>query len=180
MYLACVATRTGRPRLESKALRLFIRQKLADGRLPRSGVHRMWGGAGNGEPCHACDEFIKISDFVMEGPVHSRGRSARRLRFHAICFYLWEDERLGAQDSQTPSTHPDRMSDATAYREHLILTVATEQPSGGWGVAVSVYDPDGALAMESPDLGDSVTFETKATADNAGALFARAWIDRRG
>ena len=166
--------------VNTPALRLLIRQKLADGRLPRSGVAKVWGGPGDGQQCQGCDEVIAQSDFVMEGPVLCGGRSARDVQFHVLCFHVWDDERSAV--AQVPSIRPHEVeptSDATAYRDHLILTVATEQPSGGWAVALTVYDPDGALAMESPDLGGGVTFDTKAIADNAGVLFARARIDRR-
>ena len=166
--------------MDTPALRLLIRQKLSDGRLPRNGIPKVWGGVGSGQQCDACDERVAKTDFVMEGPVLNGGRRGRDVQFHVLCFYIWDDERVEAD--AIPSTQPDAVpeptSTATAYLDHLIMTVATQQPSGRWAVAVSVYDPDGALAMESPDLG-AVTFDTKAIADNAGVLFARAWIGRR-
>jgi len=38
--------------------RHLIQRKLADGRLPQISVPRLWGGAGNGETCDACEESI--------------------------------------------------------------------------------------------------------------------------
>lgn len=164
--------------METKALRLFIRQKLADGRLPRNGVPKVWGGQSNGQQCHACDEFIKKSDFVMEGPVLVGGRSARDVQFHVLCFHMWDDERHSLADS-IPRPAPDEATEATAYLDYLILTTPTRQPSGEWGVAVIVRDDDGAAAFESSDLARVGMFTTKATANAAGVLFARAWIDAR-
>jgi len=166
--------------METPGLRLLIRQKLSDGRLPRSGVAKVWGGRGDDQQCDACDEVIAKSDFAMEGPVLSSGRRARDVHFHVLCFSVWDDERSTVTPSaSTRPNEPEPTSDATAYRDHLILTVATREPHGLWAVAITVYDPDGVLTMESVDLGGGVTFATKALADSAGALFARAWIDRK-
>ena len=166
--------------METPGLRLLIRQKLSDGRLPRSGVTKVWGGPGDGQQCHACDEVIAKSDFAMEGPVLCGGRGARDVHLHVLCFYVWNEERSAVTPSaSTRPNEPEPTSDATAYRDHLVLTLATRAQHGLWAVAVTVYDPDGALTMESADLGGGVTFATKALADTAGALFARAWIDRK-
>ena len=162
----------------TNALRLLIRQKLADGRLPRNGVPKVWGVPGSGEQCHACDELVAKSDFLMEGPVLSGGRAARHVQLHVLCFHVWDDERRRLPAGQVPSTSPAAMSEATAYRNHLILTIATKQ-SVGWAVAITIYDADGVLAMESVDFGGGVMFDTQDIADQAGVLFERAWIDRR-
>jgi hypothetical protein len=45
----------------------LIRSKLADGGLPQNSIPRVWGGAGNGETCDACEETITTVQFVMEG-----------------------------------------------------------------------------------------------------------------
>jgi hypothetical protein len=42
--------------MEQETLRHLIRRKLADGRLPQNSIPRLWGGAGNGETCDACEE----------------------------------------------------------------------------------------------------------------------------
>ena len=41
--------------MESEALRLLIRQKLQDGRLPLNSMPRFWGGPADGEVCDACE-----------------------------------------------------------------------------------------------------------------------------
>ena len=43
--------------MEQTALRLLIQSKLADGRLPQDSIPRVWGGAGAGETCDACEEL---------------------------------------------------------------------------------------------------------------------------
>jgi hypothetical protein len=44
--------------MDQNALRLLIQSKLADGRLPQNSIPRVWGGAGAGETCEACEELI--------------------------------------------------------------------------------------------------------------------------
>ena len=102
--------------MDTPALRLLIRQKLSDGRLPRNGIPKVWGGAGSGQQCDACDEPVAKTDFVMEGPVLDGGRRARDVRFHVLCFYAWDDERVAADPTVTPPHErvlPSRTSDLT-------------------------------------------------------------------
>ena len=70
-------------------LRLLIREKLADGRLPHDHIPRMWGGHGDGETCDGCGEIVAKAQMVMEG-VDARGGG---VQFHVECFYLWDAER---------------------------------------------------------------------------------------
>jgi hypothetical protein len=79
--------------METGSLRLLIRQKLADGRLPRENVPRMWSGASNGGTCDACDEIIEGRQWWAEGIPVNGGR--KDIRFHRECFNLWDDERHG-------------------------------------------------------------------------------------
>jgi hypothetical protein len=53
--------------MDRESLNRVIRAKLADGRLPQNSIPRVWGGAGNGETCDACEETITKVQFVMEG-----------------------------------------------------------------------------------------------------------------
>ena len=76
--------------MDPNALRLLIRSKLADGRLPQDSIPRVWGGAGAGETCDACDELISKTQFVMEGVSTTGGKG---IQFHVGCFHLWDDER---------------------------------------------------------------------------------------
>ena len=96
----------GGPELETNALRLLIRQKLADGRLPRSAIPRVWGGKGAGEQCRACEESITKSEFVMEGPVLGDARSSDVVQFHVLCFYMWDDERLPGRTVSSSEAEP--------------------------------------------------------------------------
>lgn len=76
--------------MEQNALRLLIQGKLADGRLPQNSIPRVWGGAGNGETCDACEELISKAQFVMEGVSVTGGQG---IQFHVACFHLWDEER---------------------------------------------------------------------------------------
>ena len=72
-------------------LRLIIRQKLADGRLPFHSIPRIWGVRGRGEPCDACDGVIIEDEFVIEGM--SLAGSRQQIRLHVECFYLCDEAR---------------------------------------------------------------------------------------
>jgi hypothetical protein len=163
--------------LETQALRFLIRQKLIDGGLPHGGIPRVWGSLSHGQRCHACDELIAKSDFVMEGLLPRDGRPGV-VQLHVLCCYLWDDERRHSPERPTPAIDPAPYT-ATAYEGHTIVTEATQHGIGGWAVAVSVRDIDGAVVMGSSDLGGGVTFGTRAIAEQAGVLLGRAWIDRR-
>ena len=77
--------------MEDEQVRTLIRTRMADGRLPKLALTHVWGGAGRGEPCVACDEGIQKGhlsmggkrDVLIVGP------------FHARCFHLWDSERRG-------------------------------------------------------------------------------------
>jgi hypothetical protein len=62
----------GRPPKEAEALRLFIRSKLNDGRLPYNSMPRFWGGPGDGATCDTCDTRITNEQLVMEGIAERR------------------------------------------------------------------------------------------------------------
>jgi hypothetical protein len=76
--------------MEQTALRLLIQSKLADGRLPQNSIPRVWGGAGAGETCDACEDLISKAQFVMEGVSTTGGKG---IQFHVACFHLWDEER---------------------------------------------------------------------------------------
>ena len=78
--------------MEADAIRLLIRQKLNDGRLPYDSMPRFWGGPGNEEICDACDLRIEKTQLVMEG-IASRIRDKKPVQFHVICFQLWDHAR---------------------------------------------------------------------------------------
>ena len=72
-------------------LRLLIRAKLVDGRLPVNSIPRVWGGPGNGETCDACEQIVTKDEFVMEG-IGVEG-SRQPLQLHVACFRFWDEER---------------------------------------------------------------------------------------
>jgi hypothetical protein len=76
--------------MEQETLRHLIRRKLADGRLPQNSIPRLWGGAGNGETCDACEEIITKTQFVMEGVSTTGGKG---IQFHVGCLHIWDAER---------------------------------------------------------------------------------------
>jgi DNA-binding transcriptional regulator PaaX len=71
--------------MEQEVLRHLIRSKLADGRLPQDSIPRLWGGAGNGETCDACEETIAKTQFVMEGVSTTTGGLG--IQFHEGCLH---------------------------------------------------------------------------------------------
>ena len=75
--------------MEDHPLRLLIRTKLDDGRLPHDSIPRIWGGPGNGETCDACEETISKAQMLMEGV----GTKEGGVQFHVRCFHLWDAER---------------------------------------------------------------------------------------
>ena len=75
--------------MDEQSLRVLIREKLANGTLPHNSIPRVWGGAGNGEICMACDLSIEKKQFVMEGI----GADMKAVQLHSRCFYYWDSER---------------------------------------------------------------------------------------
>jgi hypothetical protein len=89
--------------MEAEALRLFIRSKLYDGRLPYQSIPRFWGGPGDGEQCEACDILITKEQLAMEG-IASTHTDEKPIQFHVKCFYVWDAERRRAIAPQRDST----------------------------------------------------------------------------
>jgi hypothetical protein len=75
--------------MDPESIRLLIRDKLDDGRLPHDSVTKAWGGPSDGEVCSVCDTVLAVNQLVMEGTTQGR----RQLQFHVRCFEIWEDER---------------------------------------------------------------------------------------
>ena len=166
--------------METQALRLLIHQKLSDGRLPRHGVPRVGGTRGDGQRCHACEALVAKSEFVMEALLLGHGRIRAAVSFHVHCFHIWDDERQRLRRSAASGTDRDRDSGVETYKEHTIVTAATEERAMAWSVLVTVLDAKDVIVMPPCDLGGgAVTFGTKALANEAGVLFGRVWIDRR-
>jgi hypothetical protein len=77
----------------AESVRVIIRQKLKDGRLPYDDVSKFWRDPGDGDQCDACDSPFTKDELVMDGI----GVDKKSIQFHAVCFHLWDDERRAAQ-----------------------------------------------------------------------------------
>ena len=77
--------------MESAAIRLLVRQKLLDGRLPLDGISRIWGGPPAGEHCDGCDRLI-TEPLVIEG-IASLLAGRQSVQMHVECFAIWGEER---------------------------------------------------------------------------------------
>ena len=76
-----------------EAIRILIREKLRDGRLPYDSMPRFWGGPADGEVCDACEKPITKQQLVMEG-IASTLSDKQPIQFHVGCFQIWDAERL--------------------------------------------------------------------------------------
>jgi hypothetical protein len=74
--------------MEDRALRLAIRAKIENGRLPHDTIPRVWAGPGKGETCDGCNATIPKDENVMEAV----GGKGDEVRFHVKCFYIWAAE----------------------------------------------------------------------------------------
>jgi len=69
-------------------IRVLIRAKLQNGRLPRNSEPRPVGYPGNGERCSACEEILTAARLMM-----AVTNNAMTFLFHGDCYLLWMDER---------------------------------------------------------------------------------------
>jgi len=69
--------------------RQLIRRKLADGRLPLTGVFRAEVGPKQAAPCDACDREVSADEMLVAVTGSNDGRL---IRLHAECFKLWRVE----------------------------------------------------------------------------------------
>ena len=77
---------------DSQTIRLLIREKLRDGRLPSGRAGRFWGGPGTGELCDACEAPITRDQLGFED-FSSNATGTKPLQIHAGCFQIWDAER---------------------------------------------------------------------------------------
>jgi hypothetical protein len=80
--------------MDQEALRLLIRRKPHDRRLPHDGIRTTWSTPSNGETCDACDTVLAKTELLMEGATLALGR--RPLQMHVRCFQIWDHERRAA------------------------------------------------------------------------------------
>jgi hypothetical protein len=74
--------------MELEAIRVLIRAKMQDGRLPRDSTSQAFGHPGNLENCGACGRVLRTSKPMMEIK-----NSTIVSFFHGDCYLLWIDER---------------------------------------------------------------------------------------
>jgi hypothetical protein len=80
--------------MDQESLRLIIRRKLQDGRLPHDGIRRVASSPSAGETCDACDAIVAMDQLLMEGFTLDLGR--KPLQLHVRCFQIWDHERRAA------------------------------------------------------------------------------------
>lgn len=78
--------------MELEVLRLLIRQKLQNGRLPDHNMPKVFGGPGDGEVCDGCGEPVVSGHVVTEG-IASTWNDKKPVQFHVKCFHVWDTER---------------------------------------------------------------------------------------
>jgi hypothetical protein len=74
--------------MDPESIRVLIRVRMQDGRLPRDSAPQAFGHPGNGQKCSVCDEILTSDRLMME--VASNGKI---FAFHGDCYLLWLDER---------------------------------------------------------------------------------------
>jgi hypothetical protein len=76
--------------MHDDALRVIIRNKLADGGLPQDNVKWLVRAPNsNGHRCDACSLDVLAQQHLIQG---ATGLGVT-FRFHLLCFYLWDEER---------------------------------------------------------------------------------------
>jgi len=62
--------------MDADEIRILIRKKLQDGRLPLQQHARFWGGPADGEVCDACDKPITEPQLICRGEHRAECRAA--------------------------------------------------------------------------------------------------------
>lgn len=78
--------------MDEKTVRLLVRVRLQNGRLPYTCASKVAGSRATGEVCAACGVVITDHQLVME-VVPRAAKGAQPIQFHDLCFELWNDER---------------------------------------------------------------------------------------
>jgi len=79
-------------------LRIRARERMTQGRLPRTKAIRTWGGPGSGAICSLCDAAILASEPEFEVQFDLSAPSSS-LRFHRQCHSIWNELR---EESRPP------------------------------------------------------------------------------
>jgi hypothetical protein len=77
---------------EMELLRIRARERITQGRLPRTKAVRTWGGMGAGLPCSLCDAAILSSEPEFELQFDASTLSGP-IRFHRQCHIVWSEVR---------------------------------------------------------------------------------------
>lgn len=168
--------------METQALRLLIRQKFTDERLPHDGISRLWGVQGNGEICHACEEVIAKPELIMKGIVRD---DLEPLQLHVECFYLWDVERRHASDSMGRLITPTQelpVAPRSLAGVGVLLVDDDEVALYSWrrylvnagAHVMSATDGDRALAMLRQDTVDVLVADLKLPGVVDGVQLAEA------
>ncbi len=72
-------------------IRLVIRGKLENGRLPLEKAARVLGRSATGEACDGCGMTIGTGQLAMDGL--ARGPGNKGMQLHLRCFEIWTQER---------------------------------------------------------------------------------------
>jgi len=72
-----------------KGIRVFIRAKIQDCRLPRGNAQHAVGQPGNGQNCDACDEILTAARLMME-----MTNNGTTFSVHGDCYLLWMNEQV--------------------------------------------------------------------------------------
>jgi hypothetical protein len=75
---------------DEKELRLEVRRRVADGRLPCETQRYLWAGTGDGQLCSLCDRPVHPDQIEYE--LQFNTNPATVYRFHLICHQAWELE----------------------------------------------------------------------------------------
>src|SRR2546428_2219059 len=105
--------------MDQESLRLFIRGKIQNGRLPHDGIKRVWSSPSDGETCDACDTILAKDQLLMEGVTMDLGR--RPLQLHVRCFRSGITKGAPPNHRGRPSSahlapRPGRLARASAPR----------------------------------------------------------------
>jgi hypothetical protein len=78
--------------MNPKDLRHLICQKLFAGQLPATGVTTYGGTAASGGTCDACAGTVFTGQVIIHGVARANQRD-EPIRFHLVCFDIWDRER---------------------------------------------------------------------------------------
>jgi hypothetical protein len=88
--------------MDQEVLRLLIRRKLHERRLPHDGIRTAWSTPSDGETCDACDTVLTKDQLLMEAV--TLGLGTRSIRMHVRCFQIWDFEKRRTVDHERRAT----------------------------------------------------------------------------